>query len=397
MNRIVFGLLLALIAISSVVQWSVALKFGHDSWQLTEWLINYQGGFVRRGLSGELFHALAHLTGIRATRLVVVFSYVVYVVFSILFYRMAKNAFHPVFIVSCFVLAFPACQDSIVRKDCFLLLCFLTSLRLLRLAKPTTLAMVQASLISVIAVLIHEAYVFFALPAFVVFTWPLSSGTTAHFKNRGIVIGGLLLSGFIVAALNHGDVETARRVNISWFPLWQSTNPESELICQPAAAIQAIGWTPEKGLSLGLDLLTSGLYQPLAWLMLFTTSFFLVIAFSLNLVCEDCPNGRLIGILLVQFAAISPLFLLGFDYGRWLFFWLASSMILHANGASPPAWLNKIGRAMLENSHFHFLLASLQQRAWVLLFIGVPVCWNTREFLLSCPIVRFLHLAGFHH
>ena len=33
---------------------STELKFG--SWQLAEWLINYEGGFVRRGLAGQLLY-----------------------------------------------------------------------------------------------------------------------------------------------------------------------------------------------------------------------------------------------------------------------------------------------------------------------------------------------------
>jgi hypothetical protein len=31
---------------------------GHDSWSISEWLVNYGGGFVRRGLPGELIYQL---------------------------------------------------------------------------------------------------------------------------------------------------------------------------------------------------------------------------------------------------------------------------------------------------------------------------------------------------
>lgn len=32
------------------------------NWIISSWLINYQGGFVRRGLPGEIFYLLSRLT-----------------------------------------------------------------------------------------------------------------------------------------------------------------------------------------------------------------------------------------------------------------------------------------------------------------------------------------------
>jgi hypothetical protein len=50
----------ALVILVGLLLWAfasqllAALSWGHDSYQLTEWLINYAGGFVRRGLPGWL-------------------------------------------------------------------------------------------------------------------------------------------------------------------------------------------------------------------------------------------------------------------------------------------------------------------------------------------------------
>ena len=43
------------------------------SWSISEWLINYEGGFVRRGLSGEAGYLLGHLFGISPVFCVVFF------------------------------------------------------------------------------------------------------------------------------------------------------------------------------------------------------------------------------------------------------------------------------------------------------------------------------------
>ena len=37
----------------------------YSSWQYADWLINYQGGFVRRGLFGEIFFNIYKLFSLR--------------------------------------------------------------------------------------------------------------------------------------------------------------------------------------------------------------------------------------------------------------------------------------------------------------------------------------------
>jgi hypothetical protein len=132
----------------------------------------------------------------------------------------------------------------------------------------------------------------------------------------------------------------------------------------------------------------------MAWLALFSISFLLVLAFARQLDGEAEGHGRLAGILFVQLVAIGPLFLLGFDYGRWLFFWVASSIILHGNGSHPPLRILAIGKWIVERTSIQAAMAWIRPRAWILFFIGVPVCWNTREFLLASPALRLLNLAG---
>ena len=51
-----------------VFVWTITLLFliadRQEPWQMGDWLLNYSSGFVRRGLSGELFLALAAVTGL---------------------------------------------------------------------------------------------------------------------------------------------------------------------------------------------------------------------------------------------------------------------------------------------------------------------------------------------
>jgi hypothetical protein len=66
-----------------------------NEWPVTEWLVNYQGGFVRRGLIGELLLAISDpLTGILPNLYrLVLSSYFIYILifFALYFAAQIKN------------------------------------------------------------------------------------------------------------------------------------------------------------------------------------------------------------------------------------------------------------------------------------------------------------------
>jgi hypothetical protein len=201
---------------------------------------------------------------------------------------------------------------------------------------------------------------------------------------------------FLLTAIYHGTPELAAAVNDSWLSLWRVIDPGNPALGTPAAAIEALGWTSEKGLSLSIHMLTSGFYQPLAWAMVFAVSFALAILFSgQNFDCNaSVPadlKARVAALLLAQLIFISPLFLLGVDYGRWLFLWVVSSMILHTMDRRAPIWLEALVARVFRIARVPALLARMPVRNWYLLFFGVPVCWNFFNFLTASPVSRHLH------
>ena len=66
-----FRVMLGLFVCACAIQIHAALRWGHESWQLSEWLINYAGGFVRRGLLGSLVWWISHWTGLPANLLAI--------------------------------------------------------------------------------------------------------------------------------------------------------------------------------------------------------------------------------------------------------------------------------------------------------------------------------------
>ncbi len=65
---------------------------------------------------------------------------------------------------------------------------------------------------------------------------------------------------------------------------------------------------------------------------------------------------RVTAILLAQLIFISPLFLLGFDYGRWLFFWVASTVMIDTQRLVAPRWLESASARFFRKSRVDHLL-----------------------------------------
>lgn len=376
-----------------------APSWGHDSYQITEWLINYAGGFVRRGLPGTLIGMVSNTTGIQANLLAIVASLVCYLLLAAWLLRRATSTFPAVLILSCVVMGIPAYQDSIVRKDCLQLLFFLGCLMVDGSRLPRPLAIAVLNLFAGVAILCHEAFVFYALAGFILFRIrDRESVTGMDFLRRSLA---LLPAGicFLLTVRHHGTPDQAVAINDSWMPLWRTIHPGNPAIGTPDAAIEALGWTSEQGLSLSLYMLTSGWYQPLAWAMVFTVSFALVVLFT----DRDADRRgqpametriRVTAILLAQLAFISPLFLLGVDYGRWLFLWVVSSMMLHSFGRGAPLWLESLVARAFAIARVPDLIVKVPARDWYLLFFGVPVCWNLHNFIFASPVVRHLEIIG---
>jgi len=373
------------------------LSWGHDTWQLTEALVNYAGGFVRRGLTGWLIGLAADSTGIQANHIVVFAGFIFYLLLTVWLLRYSTRIFPPALILSCIVMGFPAYQDSIIRKDCMGILLLLGCLLIDRSRLQRPLAILIVNFLAGVAILSHETFGFYAFPALVFFMGRDRKSMTGCVLVRRCVT--MLPAGlcFLLTAIYHGSPAVAKAVNDSWMPLWRIIDPRNPHLDAPAAAIRALGFTSEQGLSSGVALLTSGFYQPTAWAVLFVITFVLVILFTdrnpdRSSVLAMESKIRVAAILLAQFVLISPLFLLGNDYGRWLFFWVASSLVLHTLNCRVPRWLESLVARIFEKAKAGHIFGRLPVKDWYLLFFGVPVCWNVHELLAASPVSRHLQI-----
>ena len=72
-------LFLTIIFIGGIFNIIANKSYTEDNWTIGEWLINYQGGFVRRGFGGELIYYLSTIFKISPIYLIWIVSIISYI------------------------------------------------------------------------------------------------------------------------------------------------------------------------------------------------------------------------------------------------------------------------------------------------------------------------------
>ena len=142
-----------------------------DAWQYGEWLINYQNGFVRRGLVGELIYLISYVfNGNLQVTFVFIISLLV-IIYYFLSYRLIKKIefnnlnililFSPLFFIFFIVISKVG-----IKKEIVLYIFYLTYLLILLSNDYNYKKNWYIFSILPLVFLIHEGFVFF-LPYFI--------------------------------------------------------------------------------------------------------------------------------------------------------------------------------------------------------------------------------------
>ena len=128
-NKIVFVYFIYIIL--AYILFLVALSEQFPSkYVFTDWLINYEGGFIRRGLMGQISYELSNLTSLKIKNIILFFQIVAYLIYILIFiYLFSKikiNFFWLLLIFSSISFLYPIGElEALGRKDIFVLLFFL--------------------------------------------------------------------------------------------------------------------------------------------------------------------------------------------------------------------------------------------------------------------------------
>ena len=361
----------------------------NDSWTIGEWLINYQGGFVRRGFIGEIIYILASSTRISPIFIIWLISISSYYLLVKLTIIEARNKVSSIFLLSPGVFLAPIIGDFLIRKDLLLLLIFMISLKVLRLKNPN---FIYLNLLNISGILIHESFAIYALPIQIF----IVSNKYNLFKKNYYKLLKLLPSFclFICCFIFKGDQNQAISIHQSWLSksfLFPYENLNNEL---PLGAINAIGWGFKDVFKIFINAFTDFrgiLWVPLAWL---ATIFVLASFFLGDYSGKDVKIKSFI--LSFQFLPFSVLCFSGWDYGRWIFIWILSSVLIYCTFGDQiksykPIQTNIFRYDLIEE---YLLNIEIHKRSKVLLaiFAYPHCCWSLYYLpgLLIVPIYSLI-------
>lgn len=327
------------IAITSIaIVWVNTLmhpeQLSYGPFHYSDWLINYSGGFIRRGLAGELIQyltkdgpaigvintlvfgiftvlslGLAVLLGLTTKRWPIV-AIVLMAPGSILtmaisneFYYHKEVLFHACLVlVALIAMALAAARGKLAKERLFKLLTFFIVLFVLVLPW------------------IHESFIFISLPAqlLVLYFAALHLDKKINRMLFTLVIVSIII--FVITAVFKGTLGLT-------LTMWDSLSPVDRELINPGQAevlagggIGAIGWTFWKALGDVIDLFVSGY----GWYWLLPMVLLAICAWLISsMAIEEKGLDRVavwqyLDYFLLIFLASLPLYCLGIDWGRWI-------------------------------------------------------------------------------
>jgi len=303
---------------TSFIQYGKQINSGGNAWLTGEWLINYSGGFVRRGIFGELFLLLAPsgIAGLWTLFLIQCAFYVPLLIYSLTYLHRMQFSW-PSIALACSPAAFifigldPA---AFARKESI----GLTSLILLIIARNLKIRHSKYSLVIRNSGLILFVFAVFAseinfvmLPAVI---YLLKQNRNSYrwiaWVNRPILIAIIGATvGLFLSLIFNGNLENVTkicsRIKAQGF---------NESLC--SGGIAALAWDFNDVAERFATLLPGyRIYLPLFLLAL--------------LPIINCKWFKVNWIwVIVSFALTMPLFFVGLDWGRWIFIFIMTITIL---------------------------------------------------------------------
>jgi hypothetical protein len=370
--------------------------FGHDDYGITEWLINYQGGFVRRGLVGEILFFIWNKFSIKANYLAIFLSSICYVFLLVYLIKKVKNKFPKELIISCVLMGMPIFSQFFVRKDILGIIFLIICLKILDLKLNKFLHFVFVNLVAILSLLSHEAFFFYAIVPLIFFYYNCKTNNKINFSNFIFSIFFFLPSIiiFVLIVLKSGDPQVGLIINNSWKDLWILIDPNNCCLDYPAATILSLEYSVTRQINITLEYWQNRYLNGIVWFLIIFICYFFLISF------KYVRDINFSNILIFNFLCILPLYVVGHDWGRWTFYWTTSSLIFYLYKFN----LKKIIFIKILNKVSHHIVYSKMmtcKKYWILIFFGVPVMmWTTLlGHFTSSPlgkyIAMFMKLFGF--
>ena len=351
-----------------------------------DWLINYQGGFVRRGLIGEIIYLATPIIGTSPWISVYIIQAALYIAITLLISNKIKSGINIIgllFIVSPLTLLFEIYDPGgLGRKE--LLILFLIGLNGYILEKHPekigeALYLYILTVVGSITILIHEIALFY-FPF--LFLQLAVYGKCVYRKFAFPAIIWLFFAGAIL--INRGGLQQAYDISVSWLPYTRSF-----YVACGQFDFGAICYLKTSAADAIQQAMAQGFVKAAAihWVTIFAYSALFI--FAIKSVVPTINKKAILINLILALLLILPLYFLGIDYGRWthifvmgLFLSLPNKALNRTLVLGAHTGLNKIMAVLLVLFSLSWNVSHMRSDT-----IGVGI-WDYHPFFLNPPIFR---------
>lgn len=291
----------------------------YSTYFYSEFLINFEGGVVRRGLLGQLLYAFSVWTGMQPGGVIFLTCCLAYLaVFLVILSKLKEKGLNWWILLSTAMCGY---MYDFIRKDYLLLCLFIFSLALVVkwAAKGNALRMLFPAALLWLGLMQHEAFIFYGVPVLALYTYSATRGARRVWSV--ILFAAVPVALFCLASIFHGDKNVAESIILSWNQMFPGMLEDS-----PDHAVGAIGWNTLDTVAFHVHtnfiakdgLIRSIYYQPLIMCVAYYFVINILFVFRHGQAKRDA-EGRLAlsCVYLLTAVTMLPMFLLlSCDYGR---------------------------------------------------------------------------------
>lgn len=391
----------AILALWTCLPAAVAIKYSIWS-SYVDYLYNYAGGFIRRGLTGEILFFITNITGIPPLVTSYALSIIGYIIVA--WFTIARFRKHG-YALNVLIMGFMLGGILVLSVDCwrrdYILMAVFIGIMSSYKRLSTTRWVVLGNICAVVSILLHEASFFFIVPVCVLVT-------NIRLNNiiKSVVAWIPSVAAFLLCCHYKGTPETLAAV----------CGPISEY----APEVMADGETPYLLSFIGLDAewvlrlhIKYNFIQPFSRYLpipavFFTLFYFLYIPYVTVCMIKvfnrnglDCMRQiSLVSLILFQFIMLLPMFtLLSCDILRVGMYWMISSVVVwlvlddREIGVMFPTRFNSVS-GKISAWCFNRWLPGKMVLTLCMLFIGVTGYSRTATGILYCSPMGTLALIA---
>ncbi len=318
------------------------LHVNYQSWEISEWLINYEGGFVRRGLCGQVLWQLEQWFPYDIRVALMGICIITSAIFLYIILRLFKKEGWSLLILPTgFCLGFTL-FNLWGRRDYISLMLALSIFLVFRHIISRTkrrAGWIAFYALSALQILLHEASFFYTFPILMLYSYCQgrdSRLTAIKSAWRSLLQFLPVLLVMAATCLFKGNENVAQAIWDSWVPI--IGNYQADTV-KMGWGVFALTWSPEMifpshfSTSLMGDVSPAGWRIPLVILNLLATYYLVTRLNAVNMGLyrlKSMNHVLMSNVVLVQFVAMLPMFtVLSCDWGRTLPYCAISSMFFY--------------------------------------------------------------------